>query len=1159
MTADEPPTEDPPASPHDYLRVRPSDDPLPADRITAQFEQLHRSLTGHTIELLVTTTGDEIAYYLGTDAKGLATLRRVARRLLPDGYAIDRAEQEPLAEYAIDTVAELHGIGERRGDWQTRLRPPSISDAPEQHDTARVEAAPGLPLASVVEGLVDADGPAAYQALLEPKPDWTGEAEFRVRQIERNRDTYGQRLFNFLFGSVTDEEDRQERHSPRRSAHRRGDAGSVPGTRIDGILAKSARNSYRVNARLIAGSEATETTVTDLAAAFTAVGGDFYDVRPRVHDDPADDLQEAVRTRQLRERSWGQNVYQKLPLVANRSPRIVADSTTVPHFALFDTTELTDRARRALRTRRSERTGFTPPDEETLAHYDHGLTIGAPQRQDGSTLEVTVALPPSLQPLHAAWFGKTGSGKSTALARAITANHQITDGADIAVLPKGDGMATTLLRAHYAAHGDLENVYYFDCSELVPALSFFDIRPALEAGVPRTTAVQDVTDHYIELVRALTGTEAFDSAIRSPDVIRYLIKALFDPEYGADAFTHRDLQRAVRRFREEQQPPLVSDPDLRELLGSVAANDDRSFDRIMQGVANRIEKVPVDDRLARLFNHLPDGDTPRFDLADILDQNALVIVDTGGLRSESQRGLALVLLSKLWTALRKRATQADDPPLVNLYLEEAADLAVSDLLSELLAQSRSFGLAVTLAMQFPGQLRESNPDAYAELMNNVSTVVTGNVAVDTQLQRRLATDDMPPEAVGNRLRALSRGEWLVSLPAPFDEPEPRPFVVESLDLPKGHPDAAPFSEVRETAFDAERAELSRQAQTRYGLPVESPDTAADTDTEPESTTPTRDVDSALPYTDRLPEPVTYNAATHAIVCEHCNARYEPTVDGIRRGVDCCADVDTLDRDDIPICDVPLTLSERERLDADYTHQQLLFLQAVYAAQQDRFDTLAYELRRDGMDRLRAECGLEQAAVTELIDDGLLRHDTDQPHTLYTVTAAGRGLLQEPHREGDAYGHEAGDMAESSLHTLLVELAAAYIEQEYVSADTPVVDVRRYYEPAARDVRYDAVGLGTDDQILVAAEAERPNNDRFEAVPGDYDKLAATDPDAAIWVTPGQDEAHAVLQALNEPADGTPRVEKSYSESSPPSGWQIDEPGFTDLHTAWMLLRDLDLH
>jgi hypothetical protein len=42
------------------------------------------------------------------------------------------------------------------------------------------------------------------------------------------------------------------------------------------------------------------------------------------------------------------------------------------------------------------------------------------------------------------------------------------------------------------------------------------------------------------------------------------------------------------------------------MLGGIAANSERSFHELMQGVANRIEKIPVNDRLARVFNHVPE-------------------------------------------------------------------------------------------------------------------------------------------------------------------------------------------------------------------------------------------------------------------------------------------------------------------------------------------------------------------------------------------------------------------------------------------------------------------------------------------------------------------------------------------------------------------------
>ncbi|WP_277554105.1 ATP-binding protein [Halobaculum limi] len=1145
-----------------YLQITPSGEPLPADRITDQFEQLHRAVGDHTIEICLVSDGEDVHYFIGTATAAFDSLRRVINRIIPDTYARELTNTDPLEHLLDDTaaIAELNGVGERRLDWQTRLRPPSYSDAPEQHETSRMKDAPGLPLASIAEALAASTTPAAYQALLVPKPDWSGEAEARVRRIDQTRDTIGQQLAGFIL-PPEDDEYTADRHSPKHSAHRRGDAGSIPGTRIDAILAKSSGHSYDVNARLLASGPQAHAIVTDLAATFTAVGGDFYALRAPAETEPTEPLQSAITDRRLRTLPLSRRLATHIPLVSNRSPKIVADATTAPHFALLDGATLTQPASRALGALHSDQTGFAPPPEQTLSQYDHGLELGTPRRRDGTTDRSTVALPPSLQPLHTAWFGKTGSGKSTALTRAITANHAATAGADICILPKGDEMAETLLRTHYAAHGSLEDVYYFDCSETLPAVSMFDIRDALAAGVPRTTAVQDVTDHYLELLRAVTGAESFDSAVRSPDVIRYLVKALFDPEYGADAFTHRDLEQTIHRFRREATPPLVSDDDLRGMLEGVAENDQRAFDHIMQGVANRVEKIPLDDRLARVFNHVSRDDGPHFDLTSVLDEDALVILDTGGLRSKSQQSLALVLLSKLWTSLRERQRRSSgDLPLVNLYVEEAASLAVSDLLSDLLAQSRSFGLGITLAMQFPGQLREADPRAYSEVMNNVSTLVTGNVALDTRLQQRLATDETPAEEVGTRLRALSRGEWLVTLPAPFNEPEPQPFVVNSLPLPAGHPDAPRgFTDARECAFDAEHETACLRTQNESALTLDETGTAdtVGVASKPGSDRPTGLIDSALPFTDRLPNGVRYEETAHAIACTDCDGLYEPTVEGIRSAVDCCGDLEKLDRDQVPVCALPLTISEGDRIASGCTHQQLLFLQAVYAGQHGRLDPLAFDLRRDGMNTLQRDCGLGEAAVERLIDAGLLRHDTDAPRTLYTVTPAGREILNEPHRSGDVHGHGLGDVAESSLHTLMVDLGRRYIEQAFVAdADSAAVEVDTYYDVDGGDVRYDAVGLDSEGAIVVTLEAERANNDRYTAAPADYDKLAAPEPEAAVWVTRNRADAYLVLLALNNPSDDHPRVKKEYSENSPPSRWQIDEPGFTEIHTAGTLERDL---
>ena len=74
-------------------------------------------------------------------------------------------------------------------------------------------------------------------------------------------------------------------------------------------------------------------------------------------------------------------------------------------------------------------------------------------------------------------------------------------------------MADDYLKAHYAKYGSLDDVYYFDCTETLPALSFFDIRDQLDAGIDRTTAVEDVVDHYIDIGRQSVASLPGSSAV----------------------------------------------------------------------------------------------------------------------------------------------------------------------------------------------------------------------------------------------------------------------------------------------------------------------------------------------------------------------------------------------------------------------------------------------------------------------------------------------------------------------------------------------------------------------------------------------------------------------------------------------------------------------
>ncbi|GAB7010722.1 hypothetical protein [Halorubrum trueperi] len=1146
---------------HTHLRIRPTDTPLTAGTVEQGFRRLHGlatspswrervfdNATQATIEWRLHSPPDEeaeLALYVGITDGSTDTLREALRTACPTAYELTPAippalpaldADDPATESA--TAIEWVGDADRRDDWQTRLTPlESFTDSEDGR----------LPLAAVAETLADTGAGATYQAVCQSVPDYRGEVQDRQYQLEEGRDTVGMRVVDDLLGDVIADADPESR-PPDDPANKRQES----------IAATDPRHAFVVNARCLVWDDEAATVADRLAGTLTDLSGNFYQIDATLADDPqqiaADIRAQTVHQPQYETlRTW-------LSWTRNRSRGIVADAATVPAFGIVDGSALTASGQRGLAPTTSERTALPPPPASQLDRYrDAGLTLGQPLDQDGTPADEPVAVQPSLQPFHVAWFGKTGSGKSTSLTTGLVANHAATDGADILITPKGDDMATAYLRAHYAEYDTLENVYYFDCAETLPALSVFDIRDQLAAGIDRTTAVEDLTDHYIEILEGIMGPERFHQAVRSPDIIRLLVKALFDPVHGSDAFAHRELQQAAARFHETGEPPPVVDDELQSMLYNVAANSQQSFDELLQGVHNRIEKIPLDGRLGQLFDHVPTDDDPHFDLREVIDEDAVVIIDTGGLRDASQQALARTVLSKLWTALQRRAqtTASDDRPLVNLYLEEAAQLVTSGIVAELLAQGRSFGCSVTLATQFPGQLRVRDEAAYVELLNNVATIVTGNVPVDDALTKRLATADETPAAIGNRLRALSRGEWLVRLPAPFDTAPPRPFLVKSAPLPPGHPERDAFRPARETAVAAQIDACRDRTRIASGIDVTATRSTTGQDpAEPETDPAAPDmadeepirIDSALPYTERLPDPVVYDDSRHALVCVGCDTRYDPNPAGLRAASGCCHDPEAVDRDDCPICDLPLKLSYAERQESPISDAGLRFLQAVYSAHQQQYDPeFEYDITRDSMRRLREYVGIDAEEVEELREAGLVTRDCRYPHILYTVTPEGRDAIGVRHREGVAHGAGAGDLSESSLHVAMVEVGAQLLAQEFVAAaESPATAVERYY--AVDDGRLDVAAVDAQEDVVAALEAERINNDARRAIPDDYDKLAATDPDAVIWIVKNRDAAHDLLDALNAPPNGEPRVTKTYSERSPPSQFRIDQPGLTDVYT-----------
>ncbi|WP_458207700.1 hypothetical protein [Haladaptatus sp. NG-SE-30] len=1097
---------------------------------------------------------------------------------------------------------EYEGNATMRQDWQLPLtalyeRTQGTMSAKRNHTTtsrtkrSNVQTQSArIPLATLIEAISTAEVPVVYQVVCRLRGDDHTSAEVHCTNLEQGTVTIGDRIWNELFPEAASDD---------------ADPPQMYRDRLEAIRDRDLRRTLTVSACAVALTRHTpdqaDQVARRLASTLGHLGGSDHTITGRVATDSAGrtygetpegtQIYDALCERTVDDPTY-ETTKSAFPFTSNTSTGLIVTPAELPGFCLLDGGALTPSGKRALATRYAERTGLVLPSPQELARYvPPGQAIGMPLTHDRHPYGHALCIRPEDQRRHAFIVGDTGSGKSILMMMAALTNLDATDGPDIFFFHKA-GTATELLQMYHGTYGRLDDereILYFDLTEVLPALSFFDIRPLLEAGVSREEARSRKAGHYEEILAGVMGGKQYSRAPESRKAIRNTIRALFDPIHGADAFAHADLYRELQAIEKQETLPSVSEDALARYFTGLGERDRDMFKGIMGGATGRVETVATDGRLAPLFDHVAahersehiggeesGGHDPHFDFSEEIDEDTVIVFDFGGMEASVKRTLTLVLLSNLWTALKARAENlqaAANSPQVNCYFDEAADVADTKLMDTLLSQGRSFGLSIALGVQFPAQLDSADPDSntYEEALNEIATVVAGNVSLAEQLAEALATPDMPPHALKRRLAAMPSGEWLVRPGSGFDTPTVRPFLAKSLPALPGHPASdQPLSGTDKLLFEAAFYRLKSQtfldaglaqveAMTNRGEMGET-DTDADSDATDESATQsTVRVDTLFPHTERIPTCVAYDEDTHSLRCLRCENRYDPSTEGMLRAIECCHSLDTVDRDDIPICEFNLKLAPVEIDASEWSVKQLLFLQAVYNAQQLRYDPLEYDLLTDSMLRLQEYVGIGSDAVRALLDADLLRHDTDHPHRLYTVTSDGRAVIGESYRQDVDYGHGRGDLEESTEHVFAVEVLRQYLDHEYVqNAKSAVVDVVPYYE-IDEQRRLDVAGLDADGEIVVAGEVERVNHDIRRAVPEDFDKMADSDVEEAIWVVPKQAAGHKVLAALNDPLEGTPRVEKTYAETTPPQQFRIDTPGMTAIYPVGWLRDRLDGH
>jgi len=262
--------------------------------------------------------------------------------------------------------------------------------------------------------------------------------------------------------------------------------------------------------------------------------------------------------------------------------------------------------------------------------------------------------------------------------------------------------------------------------------------PLVEAGGrERATAVQNIVDHYFQVLYFALGKDTVDQAFVANEILTNLIKACFDPVYGSDHFSIGELLETAQDFQEhgaqvgnnnnddlddkmliDKALPKVSDNQVESILLSHLQKDQRQFMNTTDAVLNRIRKLKERDFIWDMLSFDVADEhwdheagwydrevVPMLDLKSVLNSDKVILIDTGDIHGESSKMFTVLFLSHLWTSVRSIWTPNDDDYIANVIIEESADVARTEIVYEdLLPKGREFNLSLGLIMQYPEQV-----------------------------------------------------------------------------------------------------------------------------------------------------------------------------------------------------------------------------------------------------------------------------------------------------------------------------------------------------------------------------------------------------------------------------------------------------------------------
>lgn len=365
-------------------------------------------------------------------------------------------------------------------------------------------------------------------------------------------------------------------------------------------------------------------------------------------------------------------------------------------------------------------------DNETGLRIGHAVTGG------GRPVPVQLTVAERLRHVHV--LGRTGTGKSSALAGMVHALASRGEGAIIAD-PHGTLCDRILAELPEASR---DRVWVIRCGDVANAVP---INPLAESDpARRDIAIADLcaTFQYLFDKRetGIVGPRFIDRVamtLRALSAVHGTRASLLDvPSASAD---DSFMTAAVK----------ISDDERLQTWWKTSVLESRSNEhgQVLAWVNSKFQGFSNTAALRAILGSGADA----IDFTEVLDEGRIILLDLSKaeLGEQASRLLGYLYLSRIWAAALQR-TRRDRP--FTVIVDEAHTL-IAGALTNMLAEGRKFGLSVVLAHQYLEQLDD---DLYPAVDGNVATTVSFRCAVSDAIE------------IGKRFGGLVNTSTLVTQP-----------------------------------------------------------------------------------------------------------------------------------------------------------------------------------------------------------------------------------------------------------------------------------------------------------------------------------------------------------------------------------------------------------